>query len=395
MPEKLNAPTLHKRLHTRASTVRNGFFASEPANASSYLAGSRGLPLRNGSLTSWKKKKKKIPNSRDFFRLLNFWHWHACPVTRTPVNRSSLGRVRSKLPWNARSTSRAPASCFRRLAKSQFSVSVLLVFLSHVVSSRAQRIQRFLPPPVPILWRTHSHTRTRTDEKPKLKSAKWKLRCDRYRIFFFLLFFGLTLVTLVLGDLLRDVLYLQQQLDTLDGGHHRLRHGGGNTTGQKVLGKRHGIREIRHFVYWVGVCVCERVFAKRKKERLDSCIGRAPDDEWARHSSSRLTDPPLRIDAQITCPASAHIGPSRDGHLLAASVRALPPVVVAFEALTFYRSLLLPVHSQWQYFPILSPARSLFDITIVRMRFSSRCVRLIIHWFVLRSNSLDFPASRA
>lgn len=70
MPEKLNAPTLHKRLHTRASTVRNGFFASEPANASSYLAGSRGLPLRNGSLTSWKKKKKKSPILVIFF---DFW----------------------------------------------------------------------------------------------------------------------------------------------------------------------------------------------------------------------------------------------------------------------------------------------------------------------------------
>lgn len=56
----------------------------------------------------------------------------------------------------------------------------------------------------------------------------------------------LTLVTLVLGDLLRDVLYLQQQLDALDGRDGCLGDRRGHTAGYEILGERHGIRESRH-----------------------------------------------------------------------------------------------------------------------------------------------------
>lgn len=61
----------------------------------------------------------------------------------------------------------------------------------------------------------------------------------------------LTLVALILGDLLGDVLDLEQQLDTLNRRYGGFRDSGGNTTGDEVLGERHGIRETRHFV-----CVC-------------------------------------------------------------------------------------------------------------------------------------------
>ena len=59
---------------------------------------------------------------------------------------------------------------------------------------------------------------------------------------------GLTLVALVLCDLLGDVLNLEQQLDTLDGRYSGLGDCGGYTTGDKVLGERHWIRETRHFL---------------------------------------------------------------------------------------------------------------------------------------------------
>ncbi len=60
-----------------------------------------------------------------------------------------------------------------------------------------------------------------------------------------------TPVALVLGDLLGDVLDLEQQLDALDWSYSGLGDCGGNTTSDEVLGKRHGIRETRHFVCWV------------------------------------------------------------------------------------------------------------------------------------------------
>lgn len=55
-----------------------------------------------------------------------------------------------------------------------------------------------------------------------------------------------TLVTLVSCDLLRDVLYLQQQLDTLDWSHSCLRDSSGNATSGKILKESHGIIESRH-----------------------------------------------------------------------------------------------------------------------------------------------------
>jgi len=57
-----------------------------------------------------------------------------------------------------------------------------------------------------------------------------------------------TLVTLIFGDLLGDVLYLEEQLDTLDGGDGRLGDGCRDTTGDEIFGKSHGISESRHFV---------------------------------------------------------------------------------------------------------------------------------------------------
>lgn len=54
-------------------------------------------------------------------------------------------------------------------------------------------------------------------------------------------FLKLTLVALVLSDLFGDVLDLQQELDTLDGGHSRLGDGGGDATSGKVLHEGHGI----------------------------------------------------------------------------------------------------------------------------------------------------------
>lgn len=65
--------------------------------------------------------------------------------------------------------------------------------------------------------------------------------------------FVLTLVALVLGDLLGDVLDLEQQLDTLNWRYGGLRDGSGHTAGDEVLGERHWIRETGHFVVWVGV----------------------------------------------------------------------------------------------------------------------------------------------
>lgn len=52
----------------------------------------------------------------------------------------------------------------------------------------------------------------------------------------------LTLVTLIFGDLLRNVLYLQEQLDALDGRHSGLGDRCGHTAGYEILGERHGIR---------------------------------------------------------------------------------------------------------------------------------------------------------
>lgn len=56
----------------------------------------------------------------------------------------------------------------------------------------------------------------------------------------------LTLVTLILGDLLRDVLYLQQQLNTLDGRDGGLGDRRGHTAGYEIFGECHGIRKSRH-----------------------------------------------------------------------------------------------------------------------------------------------------
>lgn len=57
-----------------------------------------------------------------------------------------------------------------------------------------------------------------------------------------------TLVALVHGDLLADVLHLEQQLDTLDGRDGRLGDGGGDTASQEVFRERDRIGEVRHFV---------------------------------------------------------------------------------------------------------------------------------------------------
>lgn len=53
----------------------------------------------------------------------------------------------------------------------------------------------------------------------------------------------LTLVAVFDGDLLADVLYLQQQLDTLDGRHGGLGDGRGNTSSDEVLSEGDGVRE--------------------------------------------------------------------------------------------------------------------------------------------------------
>lgn len=65
----------------------------------------------------------------------------------------------------------------------------------------------------------------------------------------------LTLVTLILGYLLGDVLYLQQQLDSLDGRDGGLGNRRGHTASDKILCERHGIRETRHREV-LGACVC-------------------------------------------------------------------------------------------------------------------------------------------
>ena len=57
---------------------------------------------------------------------------------------------------------------------------------------------------------------------------------------------ALTLVTLILGNLLGDVLYLQQQLYALNGRDSGLRDSRSHTTGYEILGESHGIRESRH-----------------------------------------------------------------------------------------------------------------------------------------------------
>lgn len=51
----------------------------------------------------------------------------------------------------------------------------------------------------------------------------------------------LTFVALVLGDLFRDVLDLQQQFDTLNGGDGRLGDGGRDATGGEVLHEGDGV----------------------------------------------------------------------------------------------------------------------------------------------------------
>lgn len=57
-----------------------------------------------------------------------------------------------------------------------------------------------------------------------------------------------TLVALVLGDLLADVLYLQKQLDALDGRHGGLGNRRRHATGDEVLCERDRIGDVRHFV---------------------------------------------------------------------------------------------------------------------------------------------------
>lgn len=56
----------------------------------------------------------------------------------------------------------------------------------------------------------------------------------------------LTLVTFILGDLLRDMLHLQEQFDALDGRHGRLGDSRGHATGEEILHEAYGIGE-RHF----------------------------------------------------------------------------------------------------------------------------------------------------
>jgi len=58
--------------------------------------------------------------------------------------------------------------------------------------------------------------------------------------------YELTLVTLILGNLLRDMLNLQQQLHALDGRDGSLGDRRGHTAGYEILGERYGIRESRH-----------------------------------------------------------------------------------------------------------------------------------------------------
>lgn len=62
-----------------------------------------------------------------------------------------------------------------------------------------------------------------------------------------------TFVTLVLGNLLADVLYLQKQFYTLDGRHRGLGDGSWDTTGEEVLRERNRIGEVRHFVEFDGL----------------------------------------------------------------------------------------------------------------------------------------------
>lgn len=64
-----------------------------------------------------------------------------------------------------------------------------------------------------------------------------------------------TLVALVGGDLLADVLHLQQQFHALDGRHGGLGDGGGDAAGEEVLRERYGIGEVLflgHFVLLLG-----------------------------------------------------------------------------------------------------------------------------------------------
>ena len=65
-------------------------------------------------------------------------------------------------------------------------------------------------------------------------TQKWELVLERENQ----LMVMLTLVSLVLGDLLRGVLHLEQELDSLNRGHGGLGDRGGDTAGDKVLGER-------------------------------------------------------------------------------------------------------------------------------------------------------------
>ena len=51
----------------------------------------------------------------------------------------------------------------------------------------------------------------------------------------------LTLVALVLGNLLRSMLHLEQELDTLNGSYSGLGDGGRDTAGKKVLDEGGGV----------------------------------------------------------------------------------------------------------------------------------------------------------
>lgn len=77
----------------------------------------------------------------------------------------------------------------------------------------------------------------------------------------------LTLVALVLGDLLGDMLDLEQQLDTLNWRYGGFGDSGGNSTGDEVLGERHGIHETRHFVCVLGGVRRVKRVKKREEER--------------------------------------------------------------------------------------------------------------------------------
>lgn len=117
---------------------------------------------------------------------------------------------------------------------------------------------------------------------------------------------ALTLVTLLLGDLLGDVLYLQQQLDALDGRDGGLGDRRGDTAGDEILGKRHGIRESRH--RWVGACVSVITGNVKERERERRLLISLSASDARRTTSERGSD----LASRANGPSAKN---SRAGHV--------------------------------------------------------------------------------